>query len=220
MAHFDTTLARFNMIEQQIRPWDVLDQRVLDTVNAIPREQFVPDEYRRLAFSDISIPLGDGQAMMPPRLEARILQALEIKPEDHILEIGTGSGYLTACLAALGGYVTSVDIRERFTENARTRLAARSIQNVTLETGDASQGWPEKGPYDVIVVTGSVPDYREQFRKELKPGGRLLVIAGVEPIMEALLITRTGTDSWATESLFETVVPPLENCQQPDGFLF
>ena len=220
MAELDFNQARFNMIEQQIRPWDVLNQRVLDLLVELPREDFVPAQYRNLALSDVAIPLAHGEAMMQPKLEARILQCLEITPEDHILEIGTGSGFLTACLAKLGDHVTSVDIHADLVEGARNTLHAHGIHNVTLESGDASQGWPEHGPYDAIAVTASLPEYSDQFRTHLKVGGRLLVIAGKAPAMEALLITRTGQESWSQESLFETVLPALHNVQQTPQFLF
>jgi protein-L-isoaspartate(D-aspartate) O-methyltransferase len=211
--------ARFNMIEQQIRPWDVLDQRVLDTMKMIPREDFVPEPYRSLAFADTNIPLGHNQVMMAPNVEGRLLQALAIQPEDTILEIGTGSGYLTACLARLGRHVTSIDIEPEFTAQAQTRLAAQGISNVTLETADAAGGMERGKSFDVIAVTGSLPVLQQQFHDNLNTGGRLFVICGQLPIMEALLITRVDASSWTRESLFETTIPPLLHAEVAQSFI-
>ncbi|MEW6353189.1 MAG: protein-L-isoaspartate O-methyltransferase [Pseudomonadota bacterium] len=211
--------ARFNMIEQQIRTWEVLDQSVLDLLARVPREEFVPPAYRKLAFADINIPLGHGQVMMQPKVEGRLLQALQIQPRDTILEVGTGSGYVTALLANLGAQVCSVDIFPDFTDTARRKLAAHGIGNVTLETGDAAQGWAAHGPYDVIAVTGSLPLATTQgFEQSLKVGGRLFVIVGRAPAMEALLITRVDDAQWVRESLFETDIPALLNAPQPPAF--
>jgi protein-L-isoaspartate(D-aspartate) O-methyltransferase len=207
------------MIEQQVRPWDVLDQRVLDVMTTLPREAFVPVQYRALAFADISIPLGQDQVMMSPKLEGRLLQALDIKPDDTVLEIGTGSGYLTACLASLGQHVTSWEIFPELSAAAKARLAEQDIGNVTLEVGDATREIADEARYDVIAVTGSVPMLQQQFHANLKPGGRLFVITGKPPIMEALLITRLDADNWARESLFETSLPPLVNATEPLRFV-
>lgn len=212
--------ARHNMIEQQIRPWDVLDERVLKLLDDVPRDQFVPPAYHRLAYADTEIPLGHGQVMMPPRVEARLVQALEIKPTDDILEVGTGSGYLTALLASAGHHVYSVDIFPDFVEQARAALERHGIRNVTLETGDAARGWGKHGPYDVIAIAGSVPVLPEAFQVDLRPGGRMFVIVGDPPVMEALLITRVGPQAWIKESLFETELPPLINAPQPARFVF
>ena len=211
--------ARFNMIEQQIRTWDVLDQGVLDLLARVPREDFVPLSYRNLAFADTHIPLGHGQVMMPPKLEARLIQSLNIKHEDVILEIGTGSGYLTALLASLGRHVFSVDICDEFTASAQRRLAEHDITNVTLETGDAALGWDKHGPYDIIAITGSLPIYSEKFQQSLNLGGRLFAVFGTAPAMEALLITRRGALRWVSESLFETSLPPLINAPHPPSFM-
>jgi protein-L-isoaspartate(D-aspartate) O-methyltransferase len=211
--------ARFNMIEQQIRPWDVLDQRVLDTMQMIPRENFVPEQYRSLAFADTNIPLGHDQVMMAPNVEGRLLQALAIQPDDTILEIGTGSGYLTACLARLGRHVTSIDIEPEFTAQAAAKLAAQGISNVTLETADAAGGVERGKSFDVIAVTGSLPLLQQQFHNNLNTGGRLFVISGQPPIMEALLITRINASSWTRESLFETSIPPLLHAAVPQRFV-
>ena len=211
--------ARYNMIEQQIRPWDVLDQRVLDTIASMPREDFVPERYRNLAFSDISIPLGQGESMLKPNLEGRILQALAVQPGDNVLEVGTGSGYLTACLASLAANVVSVDIVAAFVEAARDRLKAHGIHNVVLHTGDASRGWGEHR-YDAIAVTGSVGEVAEIWRRSLSVGGRLFIVVGQPPVMEALLITRVGEQEWQQESLFDTELQPLRGAAPVRGFPF
>ena len=212
--------ARFNMIEQQIRPWDVLDQRVLDVMNTVPREQFVPENCRSLAFADTNIPLGHDQVMMAPKLEGRLLQALAIKPDDKVLEIGTGSGHLTACLASLAQHVTSIDIRPDFTAAAGEKLAALNIRNVTLETADAAAGIQSDTRYDAIAVTGSLPSLQQQFQQNLEIGGRLFIITGSLPIMEASLITRIDEHNWASESLLETCIPPLLNASRSQEFVF
>ncbi|MGD8616145.1 MAG: protein-L-isoaspartate O-methyltransferase [Gammaproteobacteria bacterium] len=211
--------ARFNMIEQQIRPWDVLDDQVLHVISDTPREQFVPERYGALAFSDISVPLDHGEVMMPPKLEGKLLQSLSLTPTDSVLEIGTGSGYLCACLARLAGRVHSVDIHEDFVEQAAGKLESQGIGNVTLEAVDAAGGW-SNGGFDAIAVTGSLPVLHEGFHTALKPGGRLFVIVGRPPIMQALLITRVGEQEWNQESLFETSVPALRNAPQPEAFTF
>ncbi|MEA2079425.1 MAG: protein-L-isoaspartate O-methyltransferase [Pseudomonadota bacterium] len=212
--------ARFNMIEQQIRTWDVLDDQVLGTLSSTAREDFVPEQYRALAFSDISVPLAHEQAMMPPKLEGKLLQNLTIRSSDSILEIGTGSGYLTACLAKLGGRVHSVDLYEDFIEQARTRLEQHDIKNVTFEQGDAAAGWKSDTGFDVIAVTGSLPVLHHGFHTLLNRGGRLFVIAGKPPVMQALLITRAGEQEWNQESLFETSIPALINAPEPEEFKF
>jgi protein-L-isoaspartate(D-aspartate) O-methyltransferase len=210
--------ARFNMIEQQIRPWDVLDDQVLNVIASTPREHFVPEAYRALAFSDISIPLDHGEVMMPPKLEGKVLQSLTLQQADHILEIGTGSGYLTACLANLGGSVLSIDIHDDFIQQARARLTEHDIDNARLVQGDAAAGWETDETFDAIAVTGSLPVLHRGFHGLLKPGGQLFVIVGRPPIMQALLITRTGEQEWTEESLFETSIPALVNAQAPSAF--
>lgn len=212
--------ARFNMIEQQIRPWDVLDQRVLDLVARIHREDFIPEEYRPLALADTPLPLAHGQYTMPPRLEARLLQALDVHQNDKVLEVGTGCAYLTALLAASARHVTSVDIYPDFTEQAAGKLARYQINNITLETGNARQGWSKHAPYDVIAVTGSVPVLEPYFQEQLADGGRLFVIVGSSPVMEALLITRIEKQAWSREVLFETDIPPLAGAEPPKKFRF
>lgn len=201
--------ARFNMVEQQVRTWEVLDQRVLDAVSSLPRECFVPAEYRRLAYADTPLPLPDGQQMMTPGVEARMLQALASRPGERVLEVGTGSGYITALLTVLGAHVTSVELSPRLHQMARENLAAEGIANVTLVHGDALMGWPQGAPWDAIAVTGSVPVPGSHFQQQLAVGGRLFIVVGEEPAMQALLVTRTGEQEYAREYLFETVVPPL-----------
>jgi protein-L-isoaspartate(D-aspartate) O-methyltransferase len=216
MAYMDFEQARFNMIEQQIRPWDVLDQRVLDLVSMIPREKFVPFAYHNLAFADIQIPLGHDQVMMEPKLEARLLQSLQLKPNNSVLEIGTGSGYLTALLAESTQHVDSVDIFSDFIAEAGIKLKNLNIQNVSLNVGDAIQGWNQDKRYDVIVLTGSLPVLPAHFQEQLKLGGRLFAIVGEEPIMEAQLITRFTEQQWDLEILFETAFPPLIGAPQSE----
>jgi protein-L-isoaspartate(D-aspartate) O-methyltransferase len=216
----DIERARFNMVEQQIRPWDVLDQQVLDLLFSLHREEFVPERYRSLAFVDMEIPIGHGEVMLAPRVEARMLQELTIKPTDRILEVGTGSGYMTALLAKRGAHVTSIDIIAEFTTAAAAKLRAHDITNVALETGDAALGWIKQAPYDVIVLTGSVPVLSEEFARSLKPGGRLLAVVGEAPVMEARLITRARDGNCNSVELFETCIPSLRNAPQPQRFVF
>jgi protein-L-isoaspartate(D-aspartate) O-methyltransferase len=211
--------ARFNMIEQQIRPWEVLDQRVLSLLPQVPREDFVPAAYRNLAFADTAVPVGHGEVMMAPKVEARMLQSLGIEPRDKILEIGTGSGYVTALLAKSGREVTSVEIHRDLAEQAATRLQAHDINNVHLEIGDGIRGWPSTAPYDVIAITGSMPLLEPLLEQQLTPGGRLFVVVGQAPVMEALLITRVGEQEWTRESLFETEIAPLLGAIEPPRFV-
>lgn len=211
--------ARFNMVEQQIRTWEVLDPRVLSLMSEVPREDFVPAGYRNLAFADASIPLDHGQCMMVPRVEARMLQALQIEPGEHVLEVGTGSGFVTALLARVAARVTSVEIHESLSRDALAKLERHGIGNVELHVGDACRGWDREAPYDAIAVTGSMPVLEERFQESLTVGGRLFVIVGRAPAMEALLITRTGESQWSTEGLFETVVPPLVGVTQSERFV-
>lgn len=212
--------ARFNMVEQQIRTWDVLDSHVLDLLLTLPREEFVPERFRKLAFSDMCVPLGKGEVMMPPKVEARLLQALEVQPTDKILEIGTGSGYLTALLARLGKQVLSVEIEPEFTRTAEIKLATHGIDNVKLEVGDGVYGWEREAPYNVIAVTGSVPLLTDHFQRQLAIGGRLFVIVGESPVMEARLIIRVDDHEWIQESLFETDLPALKGAPHPQRFVF
>jgi protein-L-isoaspartate(D-aspartate) O-methyltransferase len=220
MKQTEIEQARFNMIEQQVRPWDVLDQHVLDTMKTIPREHFVPERYRSLAFADTNIPLGHEQVMMAPKLEGRLLQALAIAPGDRILEIGTGSGYLTACLATLGRHVTSYDIMPDFTAAAGGKLQQEKIGNISLYTADVANGIGSDERFDAIAVTGSLPVLQQQYHNNLAIGGRLFLITGELPIMEACLITRVDEHNWSRESLFETCIPPLLNAARAQDFIF
>lgn len=212
--------ARFNMVEQQIRPWEVLDDNVLRLINELPRDKFVPSGEQRLAYADIEIPLKHAQCMMAPKIEARLVQSLGLKDSDAVLEIGTGSAYLTALLSRLSKHVYSVDIFDDFTREARAKLGALGITNVTLETGDGVNGWAAHAPYDAIAVTGSYPSLPQKLLEQLKIGGRLFAVVGDDPVMEALLVTRTGERAWARESMFETTLPRLLNVQEPAKFVF
>jgi protein-L-isoaspartate(D-aspartate) O-methyltransferase len=216
----DVERARFNMIEQQIRPWEVLDENVLAALRTVPRERFVPDAYRALAFADLQIPLGHGEVMMEPKVEARMVQELRLTGSERVLEVGTGSGYVTALTAHLGGDVVSVDIRPDFTASAGIRLRAHGFDNVSLVTGDGARGWDEGGPWDAIIVTGSLPILPDAFRTALKAGGRLVVIIGQDPVMEAVAIVRVDAETWHRESLFDTSIPPLLNAETPSRFRF
>ncbi len=219
MINVDTEQARFNMIEQQIRPADVLDQRVLDVLSKVPREDFVPEAYRNLAFADINIPLEHQQIMLTPIGEAKLLQALNIKSTDKVLEVGTGTGYLTALLASLANHVESVEYFSELSAQAAKNLTNHKIENVTLEVGDAASGWHKNAPYDVIAVTGSLPVLPDSFKQALAVGGRLYVIVGDLPVMESVLVTRISDIEWSQECLMETQVPVLLNAIQPQRFV-
>lgn len=211
--------ARFNMVEQQIRPWDVLDPDVLDLLKKLKREQFVPADQRALAFMDLEIPLGYGAMMWQPKLEARALQALSLKGGEQVLEVGTGSGYLTALLSHFAAHVTSVEIVAELSAMAERNLAAQHVDNVTLGIGDAANGWGT-AQYDAIVLTGSVPVQPTVLMNSLKLGGRLFAVVGDAPAMRACLITRTAKADFDSVTLFETNVQPLLNALQPSRFVF
>jgi protein-L-isoaspartate(D-aspartate) O-methyltransferase len=198
----------------------VLDQAVLDTLFAVKREEYVPPQYRSLAFVDMEIPLGHGEVMLAPKLEARMLQELTLKPPDRVLEVGTGSGYMTALLAHRAGHVYSVELRADLSAAAGARLATHGVRNVTLEVGDAARGWSKHAPYDAIVLTGSVPMLAAQFKTQLQPGGRLLAIIGEPPVMTATLVTCVTEGAWNQTGLFETCIAPLRNAPQPERFVF
>jgi len=211
--------ARQQMIDQQVRAWTVLEPTVLEVLTVTPRERFVPHDYESLAFADTEIPLGNGQSMMTPTVEGRVLQALELEGSESVLEVGTGSGFLTACLATLCSAVTSIDIFDDFVDRATSRLGDSDVNNVTLMTMDATQELPEKR-FDAIAVTGSIERLDPRFVDALLPGGRLFVVVGSSPIMEACLIRKIGDDDWHSESLFETQLAPLVNGTLPPQFSF
>jgi protein-L-isoaspartate(D-aspartate) O-methyltransferase len=210
--------ARFNMIEQQIRPWDVLDPQVLDLLFVIKRENFTLPAYRSLAFADMELPLGDGQCMLTPKVEAKLLQELGLSKTDKVLEIGTGSGYMAALLAARAEHVVSVECRPALADLARQNLAAAGVANVTVETGNGAAGWPSRGPYDAIVVSGSLPALPDALLKQLRVGGRLAAIIGEAPVMEAVLITCTSEGIYNSVNLFETVIAPLDGFAPKPSF--
>ncbi len=210
--------ARFNMVEQQVRTWEVLDGRVLDVIGTIKREDFVPVRYRKLAYADLAVPIAEGQSMLKPVVEGRILQALEINPDDEVLEIGTGSGYFAACLAKLGRMVTTVELRPELAESARDRLEQAGIRNVQVEQADALSEFQPQVAFDVIAVTGAVTRVPEHFRDWLAPGGRLFVVHGLDPIMEAIVITRMGEEQFVQQSLFETVIDYLDGAAPTPRF--
>ena len=215
--------ARTNMVEQQIRPWEVLDQDVLDLLYTVPREEFVPASCRNLAFTDMEIPIGEGEKMWAPKIEARVLQELAPKRSDRVLEIGTGSGYLTALLAHRAAHVTSVEIRPALAAFGKANIARHGVDNVTLEVGDGARGYAKGGPYDIVVLTGSVPMLPRSLLESLAPGGRAFAVIGEAPLMTASIVSRTarGTPpSFRTTALFETVIAPLVNCEQPSRFAF
>jgi len=212
--------ARFNMIEQQIRPWEVLDPQVLDLLFVVKREDFVPAAYRNLAFADMEIPIGSGQVMLAPRVEARLLQELGIKKTDKVLEIGTGSGYMAALLAARAEHVITIESRPELAAFARDNLERAGVTNVTVEVGDGANGWTQRAPYDAIVVSGSLPVLPAALLKQLRVGGRLAVIVGEAPVMEAQLITCSTEGVYNTVNLFETVVPALDGGEAKSGFSF
>ena len=217
--------ARFNMIEQQIRPWDVLDQTVLDLLSVVRREDFVPTELRTLAFVDMELPLkvdgtDTGEKMFAPKMEARFLQELGVKPHEHVLEVGTGSGYMAALLAYKAQQVLTVEIDARLKQFASANLSRNGIGGVRLELGDGSRGWQARAPYDVIMVSGSLPALPDELLNQLKIGGRLGVIVGTSPVMSAQVITRVSDRGFDTLRLFETDVKPLRNAWTPSSFRF
>jgi protein-L-isoaspartate(D-aspartate) O-methyltransferase len=212
--------ARFNMIEQQIRPWDVLDPEVLELLHVVKRENFVPVAHKALAFVDAEIPLPGGAAMLNPKVEARLLQDVNLKKHESVLEIGTGSGYMAALLAYKGRHVTTVEVSPELKALAEKNLADNGVTNVTVELGNGAQGWTNGAPFDVIVVSGSLPVLPESLLQQLKVGGRLAVIIGQSPAMKAQLITRTGEAGYDTRTLFETDVKALSSATTPSTFTF
>jgi protein-L-isoaspartate(D-aspartate) O-methyltransferase len=218
----DFAMLRFNMIEQQIRPWDVLDPRVLEMLGSVWRHHFVASDQQGLAYADMELPLGHGEHMMAPKMEGRVLQALAPQAHESVLEIGTGSGFLTACLAQLAAQVDSIDIIPEFKHRARSRLAELGLlDRVVLRTGDAAQGWShQRNRYDVIAVTGSLPtrEMAAPFERLLGVGGRMFAVVGVAPVMEAMLITRSGDQAFSRTALFETSIAPLRGLSKPAVF--
>lgn len=212
--------ARTNMVEQQIRPWEVIDQDVLDLLYVVPRENFVPPAVRNLAFVDMEIPIGEGERMWAPKIEARALQALEVRKSDRVLEVGTGSGYLTALLSHRASHVRSVEIKPALAAFGRANIERHGVDNVVLEIGDGARGWAAGTAYDVIVLTGSVPLLPEQIVGQLAPGGRLFAVVGEAPIMTAQLVTCVAPGTFRSTGLFETMLAPLVNCEQPSRFRF
>ena len=214
-----TDFARQQMVEQQVRAWDVLSSDILLALMTVPREQFVPVGFEALAFADTEIPIGHGEFMMTPTLEGRLLQALDLKSTDSVLEIGTGTGFVTACLARLAGEITSVDIYEDFLKTAAANLEDSGTRDIELLVMDATKELPD-AQYDAIAVTGSIQTFDPRFVMALKPGGRLFVVVGDTPVMDARLVTRTGDNEWKTDSLFETSLKPLVNANLPSQFSF
>jgi len=216
----NTSAAKINMVKQQIRSCDVLDEHLLSLFASIPRELFVPPPYQAFAYTELSVPIGHQQVMMTPMLEAKVLNALQIQPSHKVLEIGTGTGYLTCLAAKMAHHVYSVDIFPEFIENAEQHLRRQHINNVTLQVGNAAMGWEKQQPYDVIMITGALPQLPDTFLKELKLGGKLFAILGQEPSMEATLITRQSENDWVKEFLFETEIPYLLQTASKQPFVF
>jgi protein-L-isoaspartate(D-aspartate) O-methyltransferase len=215
----DNLAARQQMVDQQIRTWEVLDPRVLDVFSMVPREAFVPPQYRELAFADAAIPIGLGQSMLAPKIQGRILQALSVAPTDSVLEVGSGTGYLAACLSLLGATTRSLEIHPELTASARSNMRAVPEARVDFETRDAFAA-PPLGEFDAIALTGSLPVYDSRFERSLRVGGRLFAIVGEAPVMDALLVRRVDNTEWIRESLFETVVEPLINATAAQRFVF
>jgi protein-L-isoaspartate(D-aspartate) O-methyltransferase len=216
---FDVQFARRQMIEQQVRAWEVLDLKVLDALSQVPREEYVPAAYREIAFADTNVPLAHGQCMLPPKLEGRILQSLEIQPHEHALEVGTGTGFFAACIGQLARSVRTIDLFPDFVIGATASFARTGIYNVSAETADAMQ-LTDRDTYDVIALTGALPVYDARFERALKVGGRLLACIGNGTMLEAVRVTRTGPSDWSRESLFETGMPALLHAPEPARFVF
>ncbi|HSI52870.1 MAG TPA: protein-L-isoaspartate O-methyltransferase [Ramlibacter sp.] len=220
--------ARFNMIEQQIRPWDVLDKSILDLLSVVRREEFVPLAHKALAFFDMQIPLVEGadeamrqgQSMLEPKVEARLLQDLHVLPHDKVLEVGTGSGYMAALLAHRAQRVITMEIDPGLARTARENLQRAGVTNVEVREGDGSKGLPAEAPFDVIVLSGSVPEVPQALLSQLKVGGRLAAIVGFEPVMRATIVTRTGEASFTTAQPWDTVAPRLAHFPEPSRFHF
>lgn len=222
MMDNSTDLARFNMIEQQVRPWDVLDARVLEVMGQVRREDFVPDAYKGLAYADIEIPLANGSQMLAPRVVGHLLQAIAVRPGERALEVGTGSGYVTACLNQLGATVLSLELDVELAEQARERLGAQGLERVVVCICDGLSRPLDGGPFDVIALTGSLPTEEPLavLQNQLALGGRLFCVLGTAPAMEAVLITRVTKERFERQSLFETEIPALRNAPLPEAFEF
>ncbi|MEN9425968.1 MAG: protein-L-isoaspartate o-methyltransferase [Pseudomonadota bacterium] len=212
--------ARFNMVEQQIRPWEVLDFDVLDLLMSVRREEFVPEAYKSLALSEAEIPLGHGASMLIPVIEGKILQAIQVKRSDKVLEVGAGSGYFAALLAARADWVRTVEIDPALVTMAHENLKRYGVENVIVEEGDAIRGWPGNAPYDLIVVSGGVPFIPETLLQQIKVGGRLFAFVGEPQLMTATLVTQVSEGNFRTESLFENAVPMMRNAPQKSQFKF
>jgi protein-L-isoaspartate(D-aspartate) O-methyltransferase len=212
--------ARFNMIEQQIRPWDVLDPSVLSLLAEVRREDFVPEEHRALAFMDLEVPLPEGQSMLAPKVEARLLQELAVHKHERVLEVGTGSGYMAALLAHKAQHVTTLEIRPALARYAAERLKRAAVTHVEVLQADGSRGLPDRAPFDVILLSGSVAALPQALLEQLKPGGRLAAIVGQEPIMQAVLVRRSAPDAFLRVELFDTVAPRLQGFGEPPAFSF
>ncbi|MCB1929125.1 MAG: protein-L-isoaspartate O-methyltransferase [Rhodocyclaceae bacterium] len=212
--------ARFNMVEQQVRPWDVLDFDVLDLLMEVRREEYVPPAYKALALSEAEIPLGHGATMLKPVIEGKVLQALKPRRNDQVLEIGAGSGYFAALLAARVEWVRSIEIEPDLVRFATENLKRNGVENVVVEEGDGALGWPNKAPYDLIVVSGGLPVLPHALLEQLRVGGRLFAFVGDAPLMSARLVTCTDAGEYRSEDLFETLVPQLKNAPQRDSFEF
>jgi protein-L-isoaspartate(D-aspartate) O-methyltransferase len=217
--NLDFQTAREQMITQQVRTWNVLDERVLQALRSVPREQFVPEGYENLAFADANLPLPQGQVMLAPKIEGKILQSLDIQPTDEVLLIGVGSGHLAACVGRLAGKVRVIEFYPALATAAQRNLQLATSNNVSIEVGDATQLAADKA-YDAIIVTGSLPIYDERYQRALKVGGRLFIVLGTAVPMEAVKITRTGETSWQRDSLFETDLPSLAKAARPSAFVF
>lgn len=215
----NTDFARLQMVNQQVRGWNVYDESVLSMLRVLPRERFVPTDYEMLAFADTAIAIGHGQCMMTPTLEGRLLQALGLDGNERVLEIGTGSGFMTACLASLSEHVTSIDIYDDFLSSAEQKLSDCDINNVELRQMDAMRELPE-GQFDAIAVTGSIQSFEPRFVAALRPAGRLFIVEGDAPVMQAKLVERTGERDWRSLPLFETSLAPLVHAARPPGFVF
>lgn len=220
MSAINVEQARLNMIEHQIRPWEVLDQGVLELLYTVKREDFVPPAYRMLAFSDLEIPIGQGEHMWPPKLEARVLQELALKQTDRVLEIGTGSGYFTALLARCAQHVYSVEIHPELKASGEANLGRAGVTNVTVELGDGARGWSKHGPYDLIVLTGSTPVLPQELLQQTTAGARVFAIVGNPPVMTARLLSCTGAGVCSSIDLLETRIAPLANALAGERFSF